>query len=380
MFKPLNICTTAAVSYQTSILNADGSLARRRVFKKNLILDQGLDLVATTQWCDCFNYCAVGTGTDPTRRDSGAITFTRAGTTITASAGFFSAADVGRLLKWNTGEEVYISAYTSPTVVSSVSTGTIAAAIGTVWYVNQTALTTESTRTNSLSADGGANGTTFSVDTYTHQRTFLFAAVGANVTYNEIGWSPAPAGSLFGRDVIPGGDTLLVGQQYKVVVKLILKISPVAPAAQANVGNNGFNTAGQFNHEYIGNAYSIVNSGGATIAGSMDPAAAFNCGLLAGAFTLLAAVSYTSASLTPLYHLGMTNLTYTNGNFYRDAQCIFPVGSANSTDLRAVIFGVPYYGDIYRNFSVSFTTPQTKDSLHTVKITLRKSWGRTLVN
>ncbi len=376
-----SIFTGAAVRYKTSVLNPDGSVARTRDFKKNLILDQGLNLVATTAWADCFLRCAVGTGTTVTQRDSGAVTFTRSGTTVLASAGFFESADTGRLLKLDSGEEMYLT-FTDATHCESNISGALGASAGTVWYVNQTGLTTESTRTGTVSTDGGDNGTSFSVDTLTHKRTFLFPAVGANVTYNEIGWSnTAGAGAnLFGRDLIPGGDALLIGQQYKVVVQLLLKISPVASTAAGDVGNNGFNTAGDCNHEYILDAYSKVISNGTSAAGILEPSINSSCGVVAGAFTLLAAPSFTSLGASPLAFVNLTNAAYTNGNFYRDSSGTFALAQGNSADLRALVFGNNVSTDVGRMFSLRFTNAQTKDSSHTLTVTLRKSWGRTLVN
>ena len=372
----------AAVHYKTAAINPDGSVAWERGFKKNLILDNGLNMVATTAWVGCFANCAVGTGTNPTKRDSGAITFSRAGTTITASAGFFSAGDVGRLLKWDTGEEVYITGFTSTTVVSSTTSGTIASAEGTVWYVNDTALQTETARTANYSTDAGDNQSTYSNPTLTHKRTFLFPAVGAGVTYNEIGWSnSASAGAnLFGRDIIPGGDTLLTGQQYKVVVTLLITLSPVTSTAVADVGNNGFNTAGNTNHEYIASAYGTIASNGTGSQGELDPSVATTYNFNQGAFTLLSAPSYTSQNVSDFGRATLANAAYTNGNFFRDSSATIAVGTGNSTTLSSITFGQGLGGAVSRAFSVAFTANQTKDNLHTITVTLRKSWGRVLVN
>ena len=76
MFKPATHAA-AAVLYKTAVLNPDGTVACSRDFKRNLILDQGLNMIATKLWTECFAYCAVGTGSTPTKRDSGSVTFTR---------------------------------------------------------------------------------------------------------------------------------------------------------------------------------------------------------------------------------------------------------------------------------------------------------------
>ncbi len=221
----------ASVRYRLEILDAAGLLVHRVPWKRNLILDQGLDAVAVRGWVQNFDYAVAGTGTTATRRDSGAITVSRAGTTLTASAGFFEAADAGRLFKFDTGEEVRISSYTDGTYVETVTSGTIVSAEGTVWYVNQTALATETKRTGTLSTDSGDNGSSFLVDTWTHKRSFIFSAESGSVNYREVGWSATntPGNNLFGRDLLAGGGVNLVsGQQLKVTVEMSVKIGPAS--------------------------------------------------------------------------------------------------------------------------------------------------------
>ncbi len=375
----------AAVEYETFILNCDGSVASHRAPKRNLILDQGLNQVATTLWCNCFLNVAVGTGTDPVKRDSGTTTFTRSGTVITANNGFFEPADVGRLFKFDTGDEAYITAFTSTFTVSVNISGSNAASEGTVWYVNLTSLQTETARTGTLSVDAGDNGTTFSVNTYTHKRTFLFGAVGAPVTYREIGWSPngSAGANLFGRDIIPGaGDALLAGQQYKVIVRLFLTISPSVQIAQSDVGNNGYVTTGTAAHEYIQDGYSwLLSPGGSVQGGGLEPASSPSMNIFNATFTQLAAPSFTYQESFGYIRVALGNAAYTAGTFFRDASGTYSVAQANG----------PHYGFHFgpnsgagggsqQCFSVKFTTPPTKDNLHTLTVTLRRTWGRILTN
>jgi len=379
----IQLATRAFVEYETFVLNPDGSVASHRKPKRNLIYDQGLNQVATNQWCECFRNVAVGTGTNPTKRDSAATTFTRAGNAVSASANFFEAADVGRLLKWDTGEEAYIATFVDAQNVTTISSGAIAAAQGTIYYVNDTGLQTETARTSTCTTDAGDNGTTFSVDTYTHKRTFLFPAVGAPVTLREIGWSPnAGAGAnLFGRDLIPGaGDALLAGQQYKVIVRLFVTISPVTQTAQADVGNNGYNTAGLAIHEYILRAYSTVDANGNTAGGQLEPALAAKMMILTADPTLLTAPSFTNQNIGGTGEATLTNAAYTNGTFFRDSSTTRTVTEANGTHYGYSFGNSPGGGAVVRAYTHKFTTPQTKDNLHTLGITLRKSWGRVLVN
>jgi hypothetical protein len=126
----------------------NGKVIESNWSKYHLITDAGLDKVASVAWLNCVSTPIIGEGVSPTavRRDSGGITFTQSGTTLTASAGFFSAADVGRLFKWgtgSTGNEIYITGYTSTSVVTVGTSATVGTPeIGTVWYVNTAALQT----------------------------------------------------------------------------------------------------------------------------------------------------------------------------------------------------------------------------------------------
>ncbi len=376
----------ASVEYQTFARDLDGTVRPLRAAKRNLILDQGLDYFASQLVVNCHRYCAVGTGTNPVKRDSGAITFTRAGSVVTASANFFEAADVGRLLKFDSGPEMKVTVYTDPQNVTVDTSGALGAAEGTIYYVNRTGLQTETARTGNYRADAGDNQATFSVDTWTFKRTFLFPAVGANVTYNEIGWSPsASAGAnLFGMDIISGGDALLAGQQYIVIVRLSVKLSPASGAAVGDVGNNGFNTAGTAKFESVqlgdGQAFVGINSAG-NAAGSyatLEPSHASN---LSGSthfhtatFTQQAITSGDVSVGTAIQKNG-TPSTYTPGTFFRDwTSATVAVNEGNGS-----IHGISLSRGS-RTFSVKFTTPQTKANTHTLAATWRLSWNRVLQN
>lgn len=376
--RPL-VHTSACVRYQTRILNPDGSVASERAFKNNLILDQGLNNVAASSWSQLFQYCAVGTGTTPVKRDSGLTTFTRAGTTVTASANFFEAADVGRLFKFDSGAEMYVTAYTDPLNVTVGTSGTIAAAEGTVWYVNQTGLTAETARTQTQSGGATENKSTFSVNTWTHQRQFLFPAVGAPVTYREIGWShTSGAPNLFGRDIIPGArDSLSAGQQYQVIVTLILTISPSTITAAPEVGTGGMVTVGTINFQYIGSrAFSTLYD---TNVRSLEPSATWDQSSVKAAnatFTLNAGPSNWGGNISGGEGANLYPSAYSAGSFSRSRTGTFAVTQANYA-----IHGYIFQDDGGNGvLALKFTAPFTKDSLHTLSVVLTLTWGRTLVN
>ena len=376
----------AAVIYETFAVNPDGTEVRLHGAKRNLILDQGLNAVAGTAWANCFSYAAVGTGTRPTKRDSGTTTFTLAANVIAANANFFQADDVGRLFKFDSGEEVYITGVTDQTHAACVYAGTVASAQGTIWYVNDTGLQAEVNRTNKCVAGAANNGCSYNAGTYTLKRTFIFDAVAAAVTFNEIGWSSSGSAgnNLFGRDVISGGDSLSAGQQYKVVVRLLVTCSPVVATASPNLGG-AFDTTGLYALEnngkdgHEGFIAHIRADGGSEGSGALEPSIGSPCALL-GNFALSpdsdagALGGEASGSPSPTASLS----PYSNGTYTRKLTARWAIA-----DYVGLVYGFTIKNSIYsgpRGLTLKFTNPQTKDGEHTLTFEAILTWGRILVN
>ena len=361
----------ASVNYKRFILNADGSVHREFPWKKNLILNQGLDNVAAMAWVKSFEYAMIGTGALVTRRDSGGITFTTTAGAVVASAGFFVSGDVGRKIKFNDGPftEATITAYTDASHVTVSPAVTVAANSGTVWYVNLTGLVTQTKNTSTYSTSAGDCGSTFTgaTGTWLHQRTFIFAAEVGTVTYTEIGWGWA-ATSVFGLDTIAGaGDTLVAGQQYKVIVQLSVALSPYTPTAVSDVGNNGFVTAGT---ACLESAYvmATVNSAGASGAATQCPAEP-SVGVQQVCFNATWTqqnMTTTGAALTSYQdNIALAQVGYSSGTFTRTRTYTYPVGAAL---MAGNFYGVGMYdANSQRGWSLKFTSPQTKDSSHTLQ-------------
>lgn len=379
--KPTTIRQTAAVRYTVAVIDADGRVVSQRGPKRNLILDSGLNALASTSWTDQFQTAHVGTGTTPTKRDSGAVTFTRTGSTVTASAGFFEAADVGRLLRFDTGEEVRITAYSDAQTVTTADSGSIAASEGTVWYVNQTALISQSKTTSTYATTGGANGSSFASGVWTHKRTFLFSAEAGSVTYREIGWS-ASGGSLFGRDLLAGvGVSLIAGQQLRVTVELSVTYSQLVSTAFGDVGSGGFATTGACGIENVGQVGKVNTNGSSSSVNMLDPGGSpgRQIGLATGAAAIADAVSSgDSAAMSGVVDSQTaTSASYVTGAFARSFAVTFGVSAGNSTALRSIYF---HSGNNRPTYRVLTASSQTKTADQTLRIEFTLSWGRTLVN
>ncbi len=376
----------AQVHYTLSVLDSRGRTVRRLPTRRNLILNQGLDGIVTRSWVASFSHAVVGTGTDPTKRDSGAVTVSRAGSTLTSSAGFFEAADVGRLFKFDTGEEVTITAFTDSSNVTTADAGAIAAAEGTIWCVNQTALVTEAKRTATYSMDGGANGSSFAVETWTHKRTFIFSAEVGGVTYREIGWAhtAAAGANLFGRDLLAGvGVTLVAGQQLKVVVELSVAYSPVSPAAYSNVITGGFGGDGDACIEWV--EVAVVNANGTSGAVRALDVSDIRVCSLSTLSVALANGSVGPVRLSPHTSAGagLSKAAYVAGSFQLVESCEFGVGVGNRSDWRSILIGATWSANaslIESWYRILLDAPAEKLSTHKLGLTFTHSWGRVLVN
>lgn len=395
----MNLTSTASVIYETAILDSKGRVVSSRPPKRNLLLDSGLDLVAAHSWFALTNVCVLGGGTLPTRRNSGSVELTVAGGTVTASAGFFEANDVGRLIKADTGEEFYVTGYTSATEVEATAAPDIASPTPfTVWYVNVNGHGQEIRRTTNKSNGTGENQSTWDGSTRIAEikRTFIFPAEVNPVTYREVGWaqSTTVAPNLLGRDLIPGaGDSLSPGQQYKVTLRLLIELPNVfVPQPFPNIGG-AFNTTGQFIVGSIGgnNAGLHGHAFGGVFTDAprfWEPSAATVRALpILAPLTIPSSTEFSSSG--SIGGLG-NNLVNLSRNAYAPGSRMVEYTGAVSTtryngSWHALYFGQPLGSSaatnaVGTNFLIVFDAPQTKSSTHRVDLVFRKSWGRELTN
>ena len=359
-------------------------------FTRNLLLDVGLDFVASAPISALFTYLALGTGTKPTKRDSGEITVSRAGTVVTASSGYFEEADVGRLVKLDSGPEFYVAAFTSATIVTAATAGDDAPSQAMVWYVNETGHEAEFLRFAKYSNAAGDCGSTWSAGAWTHKRTFLSDPFAVGKLVKEVSWTYAEGANLYGRALVPGGgDYVSPGQQYNVVVEHVSSWGPAAAQVQPDIGNNGFSTAGQFALEYVPECPVSSNGGYDPDWSYMGDLQCFACG--GGKLELRIGTS--DAALTPLAGGGsvvtlgsladvggvkLGQQAYVAGSRVNSWRGTLAVGQANSAAIRSITLGCPGTG--FRIGRVLLDAPQTKDSLHTLTVGFKVGWDRVLVN
>ncbi len=373
----------AAVRWRAEAVDAKSGLTvRAHPWRRNMITDYGLDRVGVAYWMNAWLLAVAGTGASVTKRDSGAVTFTCAGNAVSTSGGFFVAQDVGRILKLDTGEERYLTVYSD---AQNMTFGGAALAAGptqgTIHYVNSPTLATETKRTSTLGSDSGDNFATFARPTWTNQRTFLFSVEAAPVTYTEIGWShTATVGAnLFGRDVISGGIAVGIGQQLKVIVQVLITISPDTSSAWVNPAH-GWTQNGVHCCEGADAVSHVVSPGGGMTGGNLDPYDPNNSrGVLCTDSTALVSSTITPGNYAGgLLYKNTTVNAYTNGTFTRTKEVTFALSESNSTLIRTI--GYEGASPSRRGYSVLLNAVETKDGSHTVRLVWTWAWGRTLVN
>lgn len=239
--------------------SATNTLVSESGWQNNLLFDVGLNNMANSLGtgplgiANIFEELKLGSGTTSNSVASGSITFTQAGTLVTASGSFFTAGMVGAILKYGTGTggaEVYIVSQAGTTAVVSISLTQIAT-VGTVWLVQQTALVTSLGINTTTIINASSANTAFSTNTVNLTRTFKFAVQGSTYSVNEIGYcnSGLSSGNVLGRIVLSSTDSITSSQFYVVIFQMLYTVSPGTPTAVSNIGS-GINTAGTAAFQY----------------------------------------------------------------------------------------------------------------------------------
>jgi hypothetical protein len=202
----MKIEQTAAVAgeFLLEVLNQKGTVLRQ-TRKRNMITNNGLANLWNMNLFSWAQFCHVGTGTTPVR-DAQDGTYSQTGTTVTrdTGTGTFSAGDVGRVIRWATGEQARITAYTSGTQVTVAENQTVAAAGITKWRTERTALQAR-VKEQILGVNGGSVEESRNSVTGTHVYTctYIFPDNTVSEIYTEVGISSGTgAGALMNSIVL----------------------------------------------------------------------------------------------------------------------------------------------------------------------------------
>lgn len=366
---------------------------------RNLILNNGMDHVATTVWCSCFTHGIAGTGVIPTSRISSEVTAGQSGTAVTATVGSFTftAGDIANMIKWDSGQEARITGYVSGQAVTVTPSQSVTSGPFTVYHTNQTGLVAEVKRSNTYleGAPYTQNSIDLSTATLKNRRTYDFTVESGTVNYAEVGvgWDSTGGSTTFSRILLPSAISVGSGQQLRLVYELQITLAPSTPQALSAAVSGwpvlpSTNTGATQQVQLHG--LSEVNTSGvsATEAGgqSNEPSRyGNNCHVFCSAnSTAFAAFNTNVSRNTAGWGSAATALSaYVPLSFTLDKTGVIPVAAGNMTHIRTIGIGdYAWNGNNdpvgYPPFVVLFVQDQTKANTQTLTLTFRSSWSRTL--
>jgi len=398
-----NLHQTARGLYKVAVVDA---LTKEVVWEqkdwgKNLILNNGMDQVASRVWEDCFRYGVAGTGVTPTNVSSGGVTASQSGSTVTATIGAFTfaAGDIGNMIQWPGGEEARITGFTNPQVVTVTPSQSVLSNTFTVFQTNQTGLVTEVKRSGTYLPNLPYTGTivTTSSGLLQMRRTYDFTAEVGTVNYTEIGtaWSGTlnASNTTFSRILLPSPVAVNAGQQLRFVYELQITVGPIAPVS-FSAAISGWpvapatDTNAQQQLQFHGLSMVGTNGVGTSEIGAAESNEPSTSGINCTFF-----VSPSSTAIPPFGTTVNRNIAgadvaspslvaYTPLSFTRDKTATFNVAQINRTDLRSLGAGfqsIPnFFASRDTGIVVLFDQAQSKSNTQTLSFTFRYTWSRVL--
>lgn len=396
--------------YRVAVVDAatDKVIWEMPEFKKNLILNQGMDLVATTVWANVMKIAVAGTGTRPNSIASQTDTASQSGTTVTkvgAVTDFTTDAAVGDIIKFSTLEEAIVTSVTDANHVQVTPSQTVGSTSFTIWKTAQVGLQTETKRAGNGSPVGSAYltgtgncGTTFSGNIVSHRRTFDFATEVGLVNYTEIGVATSTTvvnTNVFSRVLLDSAVPVDNGQKLRVIYQLNITFNPGTPSSKSATisGWPVSPAAGTAGTEQVqawilatissSDGGTSTDSGGLT---ALDPtgsgSVAVWCSPSSAALGTVGTSPdrSTNAGESPV----VTLASYTSGSYQRDKTGVLAVATIPRNDIRSMGFGTTgpnvffSYQAAHIAFTFLFNEAQTKTNTQTLSLTFRFSWSRVL--
>lgn len=391
--------------YKVAVVESStGKVVYESPWGKNLILNQGMEEVASRVWCSLFTHGICGTGTLPNSVDSTTDTASQTATTVTSVGGtinFTSDAAAGDMIKWDSGSEARITSVTDASNVEVTPSQSVGSGEYTIYKTSRVGLQTEVKRSNTYLTGTGNCGTTLSGTTLQNRRTYDFSVEAGPATYTEVGvgWASSLATTVFSRILLDSPIALVAGQSLRLVYQLNLTLSPSTPVVK-NLPVGGWPVAPSVNtdgQEQIQNLnISSVAEAGSTVPYAnvyvLDPASPndFSYGrvfaLSTNSSALAAFGTATSRATTAFVcSVAPTNAAYTPMSFQLDVSVVFPVAEGVSNNIRSVIMGGRNGGWSYypydtgrQSFVFLFDQDQVKTNTQTLTFTVRFTWSRVL--
>jgi len=371
----------ASLGYKIGIKANIKVLRQRKVVQtldnqQNLLLDRAMSGFTSNhgygRMFEIMRNFAIGDDGTANRTDSGAITASQTGTTVTSSAGFFNSGMVGDIIKWDSGEEARINAFTNSTNVEVNESQSVASGEFTSWDVDRTILNNQVQRTNETTQP-------FTSTSRQAPNKLIFTSetdlgITADTTVREVGFMRNNADQIESRVVLDTPVSVFSGDTLRIQRSLEILASPTDTQSSEDptIGEGDFAGTGQI--EWFTNADQSF----------IDPATPAS-GSNVGVDTSGSHQTYP----THTFFISVGNDNKTGGSstgfvtiepWFRERTCTFSTDKGNIS-IKAIIFGLDVSStSIDPEYKFILTTAQSKSNLQTLTIVLRIELTRTLNN
>jgi len=403
--------------YKVAVVDAQGEeVWRQPEWNKNLILNQGMDMMPSYYLAEVMRYAVAGTGSRVNSITSSAsqASVIEGGLALDPQPGGIQNFDTeiwggwsgslasGDMIKFADGTEVRVGTV-GATSCAVTPTSTVSTQSFTIWKTSQTSMHHESKRGGSGIAGSayltgvGNCGSSIAANVVTYLRTYDFAVETVQTTYREVGVARATSGAstIFSRIMLPTTVSIDVGQRLRLVYQLQATFLPTSSQYVTNATVNGWPVTPATNTNMTESIQQILvssidtNGNSSTTVTPLEPASSGNTCAFWASTNSQSLVTFGNTPL-PRDSFGAADTVassqdvYTNGTYTLYKNGTFGLAQMNYQNLASFGFGYhspsSYYA--YRAsgqvFAMLFEQTQSKYNTQTLSFTYRWTWSRVL--
>lgn len=387
-------------------VDPDGTVTWQDKWTHNILLNAGMNTLATTRFARLMYYGTAATGSRANKFDSGGSQVSQSGTLLGLSGsgtmtdwsvgvtGYAATLQSGDVIQLADGTQVLIDTVNNGTTATShTSSATIAPQTFTIYKTSQTNL--QGPRVLSTGYTAGGSGATQIRNTTTLWHTYDFAAETINKVYSEVGVATQPQNQM-SRILLDTPITIPVGSQLRLQVAMAISIYPSASVYYPNdmitgwPGSGGTASVQAMRFEYFDSNGVIPDNRnfpseiaeGNNVAGFISRSTgSVQEPLVTGATP----IDRTETIGNNVYRIGAnTTPAYITNNFYIERTSSYGTSVGSSSIYRSLGWGnFENYGNpggtSYIGWAYLMNNSQSKSDLQTLAFYWRINWARTLV-
>lgn len=395
-------------SYKIAVLDGQTNeiVWEQKDWRKNLILNDGMDHIYADAICNCFTYGIAGTGTRVNSIDSAGSSGSVSGTTMTLHpagtltdftaplSGHIQQVEAGDMIKFSNNTEVMVVSVDGPTTATVTPSVSISELQFSVWKTAQTGLHIEKWRSNTYASGSQYCSSSYSGSVVTHRRTYDFPIeTGSLTTFTEIGvgWAPSGVKTTFSRILLSGAPVSVdVGQRLRIIYQLAVTFAPTTPVSLSAIVSGwpvapSTNTsASQMIQQFSagGNDFvSTISPLGTTQGFSFLEPSSTNAGFFLSnvSYSLQPFGSSVDRSYQSFSTSNVIKAAYITGSYLCEKSVNYGIFDFGHSDIRSMGFGSGSAASASNQaFVLVFDQNQSKTTAQTLALTYRWTWARTL--